>query len=70
MWTMREEKRRTRTVDETAKILGVSRGTIYRLVREGAIQHLRFYGRIVIPLAAIEDMLGAPLVPSEAVSHG
>ena len=51
-------ERKTITVEEAAKILGVSRGSAYVAVREGEIPSVRIGGRIVIPRAALERMLG------------
>ena len=53
-----DTKRLTVTVDECARILGISRGLCFQMVHEGKIPHLRFNKRIVIPQWAIEDLLG------------
>ena len=53
--TIRE--RRTFTVAEAAKLLGISRSTAYECVRSGEIQSLRFRSRIVIPAAALAELL-------------
>ena len=50
--------RSTRSVDEAAEILGISRSTAYECVKSGELPSLRFRGRIVIPLAALDEMLG------------
>lgn len=49
--------RRTYTVAEAAKVLGISRSTAYECVRSGEIQSLRFRSRIVIPAAALSELL-------------
>ena len=51
-------KKLTITVDECAKLLGISRGLCFQMVHEGKIPHLRFNKRILIPKWAIEDLLG------------
>lgn len=50
-------ERRTYTVTEAARLLGISRSTAYECVRSGEIQSLRFRSRIVIPAAAVADLL-------------
>lgn len=50
----------TITVDECAKLLGISRGLCFQMVHEGKIPHLRFNKRIVIPRWAIERLLREP----------
>ena len=50
--------RLTITVDECAQLLGISRGLAYEQVRQGIIPHVRFGRRIVIPVVALEKMLG------------
>lgn len=45
------------TVDEAAKVLGLSRSAAYDSVARGEIPSLRFGRKIVIPKAAIEKML-------------
>jgi excisionase family DNA binding protein len=51
-------ERKTKTVDETAKILGLSRSSTYEAVRTGQIESIRIGGRIIIPDAVISRMLG------------
>ncbi len=50
-------ERRTYTVTEAAKLLGISRSTAYECVRSGELQSLRFRSRIVIPAGAIAELL-------------
>lgn len=50
-------ERRTYTVTEAAKLLGISRSTAYECVRSGELQSLRFRSRIVIPARAIAVLL-------------
>jgi len=45
------------TVDQMGKALGISRGTAYTAVREGRVPFLRIGRRILIPRAALENML-------------
>ncbi len=52
-------QRRTFTVSEAAKLLGISRSTAYECVRSGELESLRFRSRIVIPADAIAGLLGA-----------
>lgn len=45
------------TVKEVAKILRLSRNSIYEAVRRGDIGHLRIGNRILIPHVALEALL-------------
>ena len=49
--------RATYSVQEAAKVLGISRNAAYEAVRAGQLPSLRFGGRIVIPRAALDRML-------------
>ena len=51
--------RRTYTVDEAARLLGISRTTAYECVRTGELPSLRFRRRIVIPAHALEQLIQA-----------
>jgi len=62
-------KKLTITVDECAKLLGISRGLCFQMVHEGKIRHLRFNKRIVIPKWAIEELLGKQEPQEAATSH-
>lgn len=53
----------TMTVLELAKVLGVSKDAGYKFVREGGVRTLRVGKRIVIPTAAVREVLGE--VPSK-----
>lgn len=58
--------RRTYTVDEVARLLGVSRGVAYEAVRTGEIRSLTIGRRIVIPPSAVAELLGSdPPPPAE-----
>ena len=52
-----EGNRKTVSVPETAKLLGIGRGPAYEAIRRGEIPHIRIGKRILIPLAALERML-------------
>jgi excisionase family DNA binding protein len=56
----------TVTVEQAATILGISRALAFRAVRRGEIPALRFGRRIVIPRAALEQMLSAPRTRSDS----
>lgn len=55
-----DNKKLTITVDECAKLLGISRGLCFQMVHEGKIPHLRFNKRILIPKWAIQHLLQEP----------
>jgi len=50
---MPERKSTLLTVDETGRALGVSRATVWRLIRRGALTTVRRGGRRLIPGAAL-----------------
>jgi excisionase family DNA binding protein len=50
-------ERRTVTVAEAAKALGVSRNHAYEAARRGEIPTIKIGKRILVPLAALERML-------------
>ena len=54
------EKTLTLSVEQTARVLGISRGLAYQMAREGKIPTLRFGKRIVVPRKAIERLLQEP----------
>jgi excisionase family DNA binding protein len=54
---MNEEKRATMTVEEAARLLGVSRNTGYEAVRRGQIPSVRVGKRYLIPIVAMEKLL-------------
>ncbi|MFC2034199.1 helix-turn-helix domain-containing protein [Chloroflexota bacterium] len=53
----REHSPSTMTVEEAAKVLSISRGLAYEMVRQGKIPALRF-GRVIrVPRHALEQLL-------------
>lgn len=57
---MDSQRKRTYTVTEVARELGISRSTAYECVRTGEIPCLRFGRRIVVAAAVIDQLLSAP----------
>lgn len=51
------EKKLTITVEEAARLLGISRGLAYEMVRVGRIPSIRFGKRLLVPKAALEKMV-------------
>lgn len=49
--------RLTRTVDEVAELLGISRVSAYEGVARGDIPHIKVGRRILVPRAALTAML-------------
>ena len=47
----------TLTVEQAGRLLGISRGLAYELVRRGEIPSIRLGKRILIPAQAIDDLL-------------
>jgi excisionase family DNA binding protein len=52
-----EVERRTISVEEAGRILGVSRGAAYAYARHGSIPTIRLGKRLLVPKAALEKML-------------
>lgn len=53
-----EVERKTLTVEDAGKVIGVSRATAYELVRKGVIPAIRLGPhKIVVPIAALERYL-------------
>jgi excisionase family DNA binding protein len=50
-------QRRTLTVEEAGRMLGLGRGAAYAAVKRGQIPSLSLGRRIVVPVAALELML-------------
>jgi excisionase family DNA binding protein len=46
------------SVEEAAQALGLSRATIYRLIRDNRLATLKVRSRRIIPIAAIDAILG------------
>jgi excisionase family DNA binding protein len=57
---VKANQRRTVSVEEAARLLGISRGHAYALVDRGEIPGLRLGRRIVVPLGAIDRLLNVP----------
>jgi excisionase family DNA binding protein len=51
-------ERRARSIDEAAKILGISRGGAYLAAKRGELPVLKIGKRLVVPDAALERLLG------------
>jgi excisionase family DNA binding protein len=52
-------------VDRAGALLGISRGSAYAAVRRGEIPSIRLGHRIVVPTAALLEMLNVPAVARE-----
>lgn len=52
-----EEKRLTYTVEEAAKLMGISRPTAYLGVKRGEIFTVKIGRRLLVPRVALERML-------------
>lgn len=54
----REQDRLTLTVEETARLLGISRGVAYDCIRQGVIPSIKFNRVIRVPKHALDMLLG------------
>jgi len=55
--TTRNEERLVWSVEEAARLLGISRAHAYELVARGELPHLRLGRRVVVPKHAIETLI-------------
>lgn len=58
-------KRHTVSVDEAAKILGISRGSAFRAVCRREIPSIKIGGRYLVPVPELERMLGVKVEPPD-----
>jgi excisionase family DNA binding protein len=64
------EEQPTMTVEEVAAALRLSRASAYRAISRGEIPSIRLGRRLVVPTAALRDMLFLRVATSEAaVAH-
>jgi len=52
-----ELERRTVSVEEAGRILGISRGAAYTHARDGSIPTIRLGKRLLVPKAALDKLL-------------
>ena len=57
-------ERQTYSVDEAARLLGISRTTAYECVRDGSLPSLRFRKRVVVTKATINELLARVANPT------
>ena len=60
----------TMTVDETAALLGISRGLAFLAVRTGELPSIRIGRRILIPRQRLLDMINNPTAQASAETPG
>ena len=60
---MSDSDRRTLTVEEAARVLGIGRSLAYELVSRGELPSVRLGRRIVVPVAALDELLRQPRRP-------
>ena len=51
------QDRLTVTVEEAGRMLGISRGLAYELVRRGDLPHIRLGRRLVVPVRQLEALV-------------
>ena len=56
----------TLTVEETAKLLRISRNTAYMLVNEGKLPVVRLGRRLLVPKKRLDDLLAGGWQPPKA----
>lgn len=61
--------RRTCTVPEAAKLLGIGRAAAYEAAKRGEIPALRIGHRLVVPLARLDRLLGTDITPEEQAAR-
>lgn len=62
-------ERSTMTVEEAARVLGISRSSAYECVRRGELRAVRLGRRLVVPRLAVDQLLAGdrPTTPSSTV---
>jgi len=50
----------TMSVKSCARLLGISRGLAFAMIKQGRLPHLKFGRRILIPKQAIDELLRHP----------
>jgi excisionase family DNA binding protein len=58
--------RQTLTVEETARILRISRNSAYEAARTGAIPTIKIGRRVLVPIGGLEQLLGRSIADCEA----
>ena len=51
----------TLTVEEAAHLIGISRAQAHRCVKRGQLRAVQIGRRIVVPVVAVEELLGTPV---------
>src|SRR6516165_8247580 len=54
------------SVSKTAEVLGCSGNTVRRMIASGQLRSVRLCGRVVVPVLAIEELLGIEREPPSA----
>jgi excisionase family DNA binding protein len=68
MHDLEKDRRRTISVDEAARKLGISRGAAYEAVHAGQIPVIKIGRRLLVPTIAFELMLAGEAQPKAAAS--
>ena len=55
-----DSEKLTLTVTEASRVLGISRGLAYSMVKTGELPSIRFGKRVLIPRRALEKLLEEP----------
>jgi excisionase family DNA binding protein len=55
--TTNDAERRTLTVEQAGRILGISRGSAYAYAKDGSLPTIRLGNRLLVPKAALDKML-------------
>jgi excisionase family DNA binding protein len=61
-------ERSTMTVEEAARVLGISRSSAYECVRRGELRAVRLGRRLVVPRLVVEQLLTGDARPSTSPS--
>lgn len=59
-----DDKRLTLSIDQTAEILGISRGLVYGLVARGELPSIRCGRRILVLKRAIDNLVNGDDAPT------
>ena len=65
---MTVRRRLTYTIEEAARLIGISRAKAYQCVRSGEIRAIQLGRRRVVPAVVLEELLGMPIPDPDDVN--
>lgn len=66
---MNNEERKVVSVAKAGEMLGIGQSLAYAAIHRGEIPSIRIGGRLLVPLAALEEMLSKTTATAEASAN-